>query len=253
MSSPTASEHENHAPTETEPLLGRPGDALQKPDAPLIHNLWLGTGWIAQVGGLLLLGVVWAAVFTHPLLPLVSPHPLLQSFGIFMLLQAILVLQPTYTPETKLHGQRAHASFHLFSFLLFAAGITIIEVNKGTNSMAHFHSVHAYLGVITGAVLLVQYIFGFLMWGVPGVFGGVEKAKALWKYHRYSGYLLLVLVLATVTSATKTDYSKGVLDIKTWSVLIADALILIGVLPRIQLAKLGIQRPAATATTALQG
>jgi hypothetical protein len=28
---------------ETEPLLGRPGDATQKPDAPLISNLYLGT------------------------------------------------------------------------------------------------------------------------------------------------------------------------------------------------------------------
>lgn len=30
------------APSESEPLLGRPGDATQKPDAPMINNLWLG-------------------------------------------------------------------------------------------------------------------------------------------------------------------------------------------------------------------
>ena len=29
-------------PTESEPLLGGPGDAQQKPDAPMIWNLWLG-------------------------------------------------------------------------------------------------------------------------------------------------------------------------------------------------------------------
>jgi hypothetical protein len=29
-------------PSESEPLLGRPGDAIQKPDAPLIRNFWLG-------------------------------------------------------------------------------------------------------------------------------------------------------------------------------------------------------------------
>jgi hypothetical protein len=30
------------APDETEPLLGRPGDALQSPQSPMIKNLWLG-------------------------------------------------------------------------------------------------------------------------------------------------------------------------------------------------------------------
>ena len=29
-------------PAESEPLLGGPGDAIQKPDASLITNLWLG-------------------------------------------------------------------------------------------------------------------------------------------------------------------------------------------------------------------
>ena len=52
------------------------------------------------------------------------------------------------------------------------------------------------------------------MWLFPGVLGGEDKAKALWKYHRYGGYLLLVLVLVTIGAAADTDYSKGVLKIK---------------------------------------
>ena len=77
---------------------------------------------------------------------------------------------------------------------------------------------------------------------IPGVFGGVDKAKATWKYHRYGGYLLLVLVLATVVSAMDTDYNKGVLDIKMWAVGVSVGLIVVGVFPRIQLYKLGIHR-----------
>lgn len=191
------------APTESEPLLGRPGDATQKPDAPMINNLFLGesihdpsiqtkqlttpgTAWLSQLGAVLLLAIIWSAVFTHPTLPLVSPHPLLQSLGIFTVLQAILLLQPTTTPRAKAQGQRAHALLHLLSFSLFIAGTTIIEVNKHANNMAHFHSAHAYLGVTTVALLAVQYLFGFTIWAVPRVWGGEEAAKGMWKYRMFS-------------------------------------------------------------------
>lgn len=156
--------------------------------------------------------------------------------------QAILVLQPTWTPEEKVVGARVHASLNLLSFLLFTAGVVMIEVNKFKSNGVHFHSAHGYLGVITAIVLLVQYIFGFLMWGVPAVFGGVDNAKALWKYHRWSGYSLYILLLATVLSATSTDYNKNVLDIKLWAVVVAVVLTVLGVYPRIHKRKLGIDR-----------
>ncbi|KAL1883085.1 hypothetical protein VTK73DRAFT_10011 [Phialemonium thermophilum] len=232
---------ENGLP-ETEPLLGRPGDAAQKVDSPLVGNLWLGTGWIAQAGIILFLALTWSAVFLNPLLPFFSPHPLLQSLGLFTLTQAILVLQPTWTPENKVVGARVHASLNLLSFLIFTAGVIIIEVNKIKSHGLHFHSAHGYLGVITAALLLVQYLFGFLMWGVPAVFGGLDNAKALWKYHRLSGYVLYLLLLATVLSSTQTDYNRNVLGIKFWSVLVAAALVVAGLYPRISLTKLGLRR-----------
>ena len=201
-----------------------------------------GTGWIAQIGSILLLALIWAGVFTHQTLPLVSPHPLLQSLGVLAVVQAILILQPTTTPDAKRLGQRAHATLHLLSFLLFLSGITVIETNKHVNHMDHLHSVHGYLGVISGTLMLAQYVFGFCMWALPGLFGGEAQAKALWKYHRYGGYALLVMLLATVGSAMHTPYNVNVLGIKQWAVWLAVVLILIGVFPRIQLRKLGFHR-----------
>lgn len=201
-----------------------------------------GTGWLAQIGAFFLVATIWSSVFTSPLLKLVSPHPLLQSLGVFLLIQAILILQPTSTPQAKLYGQRAHATLQLISFLIFLTGVTIIETNKHVNHMEHFHSVHGYLGATTAILLVFQYTYGFLMWAVPSVFGGVERAKATWKYHRYGGYLLLALVLATVISAVETDYNKAVLDIKRWAVGLSVGLIIVGVYPRIQLYKLRIHR-----------
>ncbi|KAL2160019.1 hypothetical protein VTH06DRAFT_1674 [Thermothelomyces fergusii] len=235
------------APTESEPLLGRPGDATQRPDSPMIYNLFLGTGKLAQAGALLLLAIIWASVFSNPTLPLVSPHPLLQSLGVYTVIQAILVLQPTNTPQTKLLGQRAHFLLHVLSLSLFVAGTTIIEVNKATNHLAHFHSVHAYLGVTTLALLALQYIFGFTIWAVPALYGGEDAAKRLWKYHRWVGYAALVLLLATVAAAAETEYTKNVLRIRLWAVLVAEALIAVGVFPRVHLRKLGFQAPSTAA------
>lgn len=81
---------------------------------------------------------------------------------------------------------------------------------------------------------------GFTAYYVPQLYGSVDKAKSLYKWHRLSGYLVLVLLLATVAAATQTDYNKTVLDIKLWAILISAVLVLVGVLPRIKKQKLGL-------------
>ncbi|EFW98729.1 cytochrome b561-like protein [Grosmannia clavigera kw1407] len=228
--------------TESAPLLGDPGDVLQRSGESLVPNLYTGTAWLAQAGILLLVALVWAAVFRHPLLPLFSPHPLLQSLGIFVLVQAILVLQPTAAPTDKVRGARVHGALQLLSLVLFAAGISLIEANKIRSHGVHLHSAHGVLGVITAVVLLGQYVFGFLIWAAPvGLFGRVDRAKALYKQHRWTGYaVLLPLLLATALTATATDYNVNVLDIRTWAVLVAAVLIVVGVYPRIHGRKLGL-------------
>ncbi|KAJ9164976.1 Cytochrome b ascorbate-dependent protein 3 [Coniochaeta hoffmannii] len=233
---------------EHEPLLGRPGDAIQPPSAPVITNLWLGTGWIALAGGALLVAVIWAGVFLHPLLPLVSPHPLLQSAGLLASTLAILVLQPTWDPDTKRRGRYAHAALNGLSFLIYVSGVTVILVNKHQSSdpHPHFHSAHGYMGVVAAVLLLGQYAVGFGMWAVPAVFGGEERAKRVWKYHRWSGYVIYLFLLATVVAATYTPYNETVLDIKTWSVVVAGLLLVAGVYPRVSIDKLGIRRTAAS-------
>ncbi|KFA81874.1 hypothetical protein S40288_01705 [Stachybotrys chartarum IBT 40288] len=228
------------AQDETEPLLGRPGDAAQHQGASFFGNLVLGTGLIAEVAVILLFILVWVSVLTNPVI-LFSGHPLAQSFAILLLVQSILTLQPTHTAEQKRAGQWIHASLNLVALATLIAGVTIIEYNKVASHGVHFHSVHGYLGVITSIVLLLQYFVGFTMWAAPSLYGGVDKAKSIWKYHRYSGYVVLVLLLATVTSATQTPYIENVLKIKLWATLVLSVFILIGVFPRIQKQKLGFK------------
>ncbi|KAF4989123.1 hypothetical protein FDECE_14807 [Fusarium decemcellulare] len=230
------------AARETEPLLGRPGDAAQEDGVPMIKNLVLGTGIIAQLGIILLVLLIWASVLTKPLI-LFSAHPLLQSLAVLSLAQSILSLQPTHTAQQKRIGQRVHASLNLFAFLLLVAGVTIIEYNKFSHNGDHFVSVHGYLGVITSIILLIQYAVGFTMWATPALYGGEHNAKSIWKYHRWSGYVILTLLLATVVSAVETDYNKNVLKLKLWATLVLAIVTLVGVLPRIQKQKLGFKGP----------
>ena len=77
---------------------------------------------------------------------------------------------------------------------------------------------------------------------MPRVWGGVDAAKALWKYHRWAGYGALGLLLATVAAAVETDYVRGELGIRLWGVLVAEGLIVAGVVPRVHLRKLGVGR-----------
>lgn len=153
------------------------------------------------------------------------------------------MLQPTAAPADKVRGARVHALLQLLSLSLFVAGISFIEANKVRSHGAHLHSAHGVLGAITAVVLLCQYAFGFLMWAAPArVFGSADRAKSLWKHHRWSGYaVLLPLLLATVATATATDYNVDVLDVRTWAVLVAAVLVVVGVYPRIHGRKLGLR------------
>lgn len=206
----------------------------------MLISAWPGTGVIAQFGAVILVAMIWASVFTKDLI-LFSGHPLAQSLAIFTLIQSVLSLQPTHTPDQKRTGQRVHAVLNFLAFLLLVAGLSIIEYNKFLQGPgSHFHSLHGYLGVILSIVLLLQYIVGFTMWATPSLYGGDDRAKSIWKYHRWSGYLVLVLLLVTVVTATGTPYNANVLKLKLWAVLITSLLILTGVMPRVQKQKLGV-------------
>ncbi|KAH7040789.1 eukaryotic cytochrome b561-domain-containing protein [Microdochium trichocladiopsis] len=229
-----------HGNEESEPLLGRPGDASQKPAASIAKNLVLGTGVVAEAGGLLLVASVWAAVFLHPPYILFSVHPLAQSFGLLVLIQSILIVQPTVTAEQKKVGQKLHAGLNFLALASFIVGVGSIEYNKIRSNGAHFKSPHAYIGIVASIWQILQYVVGFTMYGAPQLYGGEAKAKAIWKYHRMSGYGLLLLYMAAVTSATKTDYNVNVLGLKLWAAIVIALLVIAGIYPRIKKQKLGL-------------
>lgn len=192
---------------------------------------------LAQFGALMLLGLVWASVLTGRLI-LFSAHPLAQSLAVFVLVQSVLFLQPTNTGAQKRIGQRVHASLNLAALLLLVFGVAAVEYNKISAGNAHFHSVHAYLGVATSALLALQYLVGFTMWATPGLYGGGDAARKCWRWHRVSGYAaVLPMLLLTVFSSAFTPYNVAVLKVKWWALLIALGLVVAGVYARVPLHK----------------
>lgn len=150
--------------------------------------------------------------------------------------------------DQKRYGTAAHLILNNFGLDLLIAGLVVIEVNKFAHNGTHFESPHAILGLTTYLVLAIQAFVGFTQYYTPKLYGSVDNAKSLYKYHRVSGYVVLVLMLATVAAATQTDYNKTTLDIKLWAVLVTAVLVLAGVLPRIKKQKLGLKgntKPAA--------
>lgn len=160
--------------------------------------------------------------------------------GIVLLVQASLILQPTHTQKQKQLGTYIHATLVNLGLLSLLAGFIIIEINKNGHPGTHLISVHSILGLITYIFLLIQWFVGATQFFYPQLYGSVEKAKSIYKYHRISGYVIFAMLTATVCAATWTDYNLMILKIHHWSVITASVILLAGLYARIKKQKLGL-------------
>lgn len=97
------------------------------------------------------------------------------------------------------------------------------------------------MGLTTVIVIVLQALFGVFQFFVPvTVFGSVDAGKRIYKYHRWGGYVLLLLEMATVVAATQTTYNITAIHISLWGVIVSVFLILSGVGARIKKHKLGL-------------
>jgi Eukaryotic cytochrome b561 len=136
-------------------------------------------------------------------------------------------------------GTYIHAALVNLALLCFLAAFIIIEVNKSINHPVHLKSPHAIMGLITFILLLLQVFVGAAQFFFPTLaFGSVDRGKAVYKYHRMSGYLIVVLLCATVSAATWTDHNLDVMQIHHWSVITASVILLAGLFARIKKSKL---------------
>lgn len=122
-------------------------------------------------------------------------HPLFQTFGLTVLVMAVLTLQPATAGTCKLRSFERHRQ--LIGYLAlpaFSLGSSAMFYNKHLHGALHFTTWHSTAGLSVGVLLVIQSLVG-LGFTIPSK----EKPllpKTLFKYHRLSGYFLLLPLLA---------------------------------------------------------
>jgi len=170
-------------------------------------------------------------------------HPPFQTLAVAVFAYGILTLQPTTMsqPQAKARGFARHqmAMFYI-GFPLISAGSLAIIYNKYSREAAHFTSWHGTLGIIALAWMLLQIAVG----GASAWRGGIGRnPKALYKYHRASGYGLLTLFLVVIHIGGAWSHfgqNNGSTPLRIIAFMVAPLAVLIGVISRSRLSKMQI-------------
>lgn len=230
---------------ESSPLIGNPeAERDEKYDlaAEVLKNAYSRKAVLyVQAGLLVLVLTILYAIFTHPIIFFFAGHPIFNSLGLVALAQALLVTQPEpLSPEHKVIGGALHGVLNTASVLLFLGGFSFIFYNKHIHNSDHITTWHATFGITTYTCLAVVMLVGLAQFWAPVlVFGSVERAKTVYKYHRIAGYFTLGLISFTILLALDSDYNHNVLHIPYWLIVPAVALIFGGLISGLKLAKLG--------------
>lgn len=114
-----------------------------------------------------------------------------------------------------------------------------------TLAAKHLASWHAKSGALTLTLILLQIAFGAVVVYAPlqRLVGGEARAKAMWKFHRISGYTTLLLLF--VTPALAIGWSDWVVGhssrTERVAMLAGLGLSLVGVVARVRVGKLGVK------------
>ncbi|KZT53208.1 hypothetical protein CALCODRAFT_440440 [Calocera cornea HHB12733] len=169
-------------------------------------------------------------------------HPTFQSLGIAVMVVAIETLQPTATPLSKKLGLVRHQNLQIAALVLLSLGTSTMVINKITHSAPHITTWHASFGLVSYIWLWVQSTIGAAsVWWKGVAFGGEVKAKRMWKWHRISGYAMLLWMMATVFLAGEySDWARGVSGpvFRGLGFGVSLVLVLVGVLGRMRVGKM---------------
>ncbi|KAI8878661.1 hypothetical protein K501DRAFT_258179 [Backusella circina FSU 941] len=170
-------------------------------------------------------------------------HPIFMTLFIVLSTEGIAILQPTKTAEEKRRGLIYHAIVQSLSYLSVLTGFSFIFYNKVISGKDHFTSFHGKMGLFVFIFLFIQLLFGITIGLVPRVYGSVDRAKSLWKYHRRVGYFLIILVWLTAQFGVRADYMYNNLYSAhlLWLHWLVIALVGYGLVTRIRISKWGIK------------
>ncbi|CAO3608775.1 unnamed protein product [Mucor hiemalis] len=121
-------------------------------------------------------------------------------------------------------------------------GFSVIYYNKDLNSKPHFTTVHGKLGSITFTYMMIQLLMGTLVLYVPALFGGIQRAKSMYTYHRISGYVLLVLLWVTALYGVQTPFIMTNSGFLGYIYYLSVASVTVGLFSLLQPRRLGLEK-----------
>lgn len=142
-----------------------------------------------QTGIALFLPIVWALVLLDDPAskPYFTPHAPLNALAICCFVLGIVPVQPP-TPTAGLRAERlgAHQTFLLgVAVPAMLVGTGFMWYNKELNGAEHNTTWHAWFGCITVSWAVLQAAIGAgSVWAGGRLFGGGNRARAVYKYHR---------------------------------------------------------------------
>lgn len=212
---------------------------LPTPVGPTYFDLGFMWFTVATSGVILFTGTLWWILFQANS-SLFLLHPTCMSFALVFVTEGVLLLQRTETVEQKEEGAHTHKWFQIIGLISAICGFAVIVSNKAIHAKEHFYSAHGKAGLTTIILLSIQASFGLVMLVFPSALGGVRQAKAMYKYHRLSGYLGLFLIWLTALGGTQASWTLSQFD-HVWVWLLAISLVAIGVGFRVRINKMKVK------------
>jgi len=125
-------------------------------------------------------------------LGLFAYHPPMLALALSALAYGISPLQPAAHPDTAAAALDVHGLFvGLISLPLFIIGASLMWQQKENRGKDHFVTWHGTFGALGATAVLFQGLAGFVL-------AGGYLPKKFNKYHRLSGYILVVLLSVTL-------------------------------------------------------
>lgn len=76
--------------------------------------------------------------------------------ALILVTNALLLLQPTHTPEQKRLGAVTHGLVNSLALGSFTTAVIIIIYNQEAHNAAHFTTAHGKIGLVTYILLIIQ-------------------------------------------------------------------------------------------------
>ena len=121
-------------------------------------------------------------------------HPIFMTLGLFLIpLHGMIVYR--FVPRSKMTQKVIHSVLMFVGLLMSLTGLVIAEVSLSSNKRYHMWSVHAWCGVASIFIYIVQFALGFIAFFLP--------ITSRWNsmfivIHRYGGAILTVLPMVTI-------------------------------------------------------